>query len=317
MKKYIVREGDTMWSISKATGVRMNLLLAANPQISDPNRLSPGTVLVIPELHKKAQPAGTKAPTAPSEQVPPYFGFVWPHVVKAGETWASIARRYQTTVGQLKDLNPGYGDTPQPGQIVYVPGVAHPGTTAGGAGWTPQEGYPAPPMGEYPQPQGGMPGGYGMAPSAQGMPGQMMPDEMMPAPQEAAAMEPYPAEPGPLGPHTHYPYRGADVPHPMPGTTVVKPMAAGYWAFIPYHPQMFGLPMGTTAKGMPMESPSDWNGMWADDDSSSWAVEAPESWRAWRTPHEETRRHLALPNQTEGNANGDSDESGAAERSAD
>ena len=52
MKKYIVREGDTMWEISKATGVRLNLLMAANPQVKDPNQLRPGSLIVVPELGK-------------------------------------------------------------------------------------------------------------------------------------------------------------------------------------------------------------------------------------------------------------------------
>ncbi len=112
MKKYIVRDGDTMWTISKETGVRLNLLMAANPQVTDPNRLRPGNVIVIPELYKKtaAKPSGepSRPPTepAPAGAVPPYFGFVWPHVVKAGETWESIAAGYNASVAQLKELNP-------------------------------------------------------------------------------------------------------------------------------------------------------------------------------------------------------------------
>ena len=73
MKKYIVREGDTMWEISKATGVRLNLLLAANPQVTDPNQLQPGSLIVIPELGKdkltSQSTQGTQASSQPASAV--------------------------------------------------------------------------------------------------------------------------------------------------------------------------------------------------------------------------------------------------------
>jgi len=146
MKKYIVREGDTMWEISQATGVRLNLLLAANPQVQDPNQLQPGSLLVIPELGKQAtaghgatpqpfamphaQPPTVPSPMPPTKPVPSvtsqpqsapmgtanapqqvtghpaYFGFVWPHVVTSGETWDRIAAQYGVPVAQLQRMNP-------------------------------------------------------------------------------------------------------------------------------------------------------------------------------------------------------------------
>ncbi len=160
MKKYVVKKGDTMWSISRATGVRLNLLMAANPQITDPNRLQPGQVIYIPELEKPAMPpaaatppggplagqldgppsaapgpgpmpgAAYAAPEPAGNQVagsggemPPYFGFVWPHVVQPGETWEHIAQRYGVSVQQLRRLNPTLGRALQEGDIVYVPGL--------------------------------------------------------------------------------------------------------------------------------------------------------------------------------------------------
>ncbi|QSO46247.1 LysM peptidoglycan-binding domain-containing protein [Alicyclobacillus mengziensis] len=52
MKKYVVREGDTMWSIAEVNGIRPKLLMASNPQVRNPNQLKPGTVIIIPELTK-------------------------------------------------------------------------------------------------------------------------------------------------------------------------------------------------------------------------------------------------------------------------
>ena len=155
MKKYIVRDGDTMWNISKITGVRLNLLMAANPQVHDPNHLQPGSVLSIPELGKEATPSvGAAEPTAPGDGAQfggphahgiakaskamapgaahgqahggtaPYFGFVWPHVIQPGESWDTVAGMYNVPVDSLRRMNPRQSSSLQPGDVVYVPGTA-------------------------------------------------------------------------------------------------------------------------------------------------------------------------------------------------
>lgn len=45
---YTVKPGDTLSKIAKLNGVSMDQLLAANPQITDPNRISVGEVLTLP-----------------------------------------------------------------------------------------------------------------------------------------------------------------------------------------------------------------------------------------------------------------------------
>ena len=239
MKKYIVREGDTMWEISQATGVRLNLLLAANPQIHDPNQLQPGSLLVIPELGKQAgvgpganpQPfamphSQTPATPAPMPQPqsapmgmpqmapqdaghPAYFGFVWPHVVTPGETWDRIAAQYGVAVAQLRRMNPELSQRPlQAGQLVYVPS---PGTPPSAQGM-PTQGMPVP----------GMPAQGGMA-------------QVPLAPQVPQA----PAAPSEgVGPHTHNPYYRSSVkkpgahppypPAPMPYSAPSTSYSAAY-----------------------------------------------------------------------------------------
>ncbi len=45
---YIVQPGDTMYGIARRFGVSLQELIAANPQISDPSRLTPGQRISIP-----------------------------------------------------------------------------------------------------------------------------------------------------------------------------------------------------------------------------------------------------------------------------
>jgi spore coat assembly protein SafA len=45
---YTVRKGDTLWGIAKRYGVSLTALIAANPQIKNPNLIYPGDRVTIP-----------------------------------------------------------------------------------------------------------------------------------------------------------------------------------------------------------------------------------------------------------------------------
>ena len=45
---YLVCKGDTLWGIAKRYGVALTNLIAANPQIKNPNLIYPGETVVIP-----------------------------------------------------------------------------------------------------------------------------------------------------------------------------------------------------------------------------------------------------------------------------
>ena len=45
---YTVRKGDTLWGIAKRYGVTLTALIAANPQIKNPNLIYPGDRVRIP-----------------------------------------------------------------------------------------------------------------------------------------------------------------------------------------------------------------------------------------------------------------------------
>ena len=45
---YTVKKGDTLWGIAGKFGVALKELIAANPQIRNPNLIYPGDRVVIP-----------------------------------------------------------------------------------------------------------------------------------------------------------------------------------------------------------------------------------------------------------------------------
>ena len=45
---YTVRSGDTLWGIAKRYGVTLTALIAANPQIKNPNLIYPGDEVILP-----------------------------------------------------------------------------------------------------------------------------------------------------------------------------------------------------------------------------------------------------------------------------
>lgn len=50
MNYHIVQAGDSLWSISQAHGCSLQDLLAANPQISNPNNITVGSRINLPEM---------------------------------------------------------------------------------------------------------------------------------------------------------------------------------------------------------------------------------------------------------------------------
>lgn len=86
---HTVAFGDTLGTIAYQYGTSVSAISDANG-ISNPNRIFPGQVLVIPS----AQPGPAGASSTPRT-----------HTVRAGESLAVIAGRYGVTVQQLKDAN--------------------------------------------------------------------------------------------------------------------------------------------------------------------------------------------------------------------
>jgi len=100
---YIIRPGDTYFSIAQRFGIAVPALAAANPGV-DPDRLTVGQSICVP---------------APSPGPCPGGRF---YTVVAGDTLFSLARRFNTTENALIAANPGINpQNLQIGQVICIP----------------------------------------------------------------------------------------------------------------------------------------------------------------------------------------------------
>ena len=73
---YTVKSGDTLWDIARAHGVSLQSLIAANPQIANPDLIYPGQKINIPGGGNVNQPQGpngtgnTNGPSGPGQVTP-------------------------------------------------------------------------------------------------------------------------------------------------------------------------------------------------------------------------------------------------------
>jgi spore coat assembly protein SafA len=110
-KYYTVQSGDTMYFIAQRFGICLDQLIAANPQIKDPNLIFPGQVLCIPGDAVGPVPDGKPCP----------MGFSYK--VKPGDTLHSIADMFSVSVEQLLAANPQLKDPHYitPGHYICIP----------------------------------------------------------------------------------------------------------------------------------------------------------------------------------------------------
>jgi spore coat assembly protein SafA len=104
---YTVQPGDTMFNLAQRFGISLDALIAANPQVVDPDRIFVGQELCIPTVE---------------EAPPPCTGFLY--TVQPGDTMFEIARRFGVSLSDLIAANPQIPDPNRifPGQRICIPG---------------------------------------------------------------------------------------------------------------------------------------------------------------------------------------------------
>ena len=107
---YTVQSGDTLSGIAQNYGVSLDALLAANPQIENPNIIFRGQVLTIPQENGSV-------PEAPQETTAVQYTIV------SGDTLSGIAQNYGISLSTLLTANPQI-ENPNlifPGQELTIP----------------------------------------------------------------------------------------------------------------------------------------------------------------------------------------------------
>jgi len=109
--KIRIQPGDSLWKLARrhlGSGFRWNELLASNPNISDPNHIQPGALLVVPttDLRPRVQPSSITIGSGDSlwKLAASHFG--------SAAAWPCIAQANP----QLHDAN-----RLRPGQILILP----------------------------------------------------------------------------------------------------------------------------------------------------------------------------------------------------
>lgn len=114
-RQYTVKKGDTIKKISQRTGVPSSVILEAN-QIKG-SKLKAGRTILVPASLQRNTETATASSGQSASKSSSY------HMVKEGETYYSISRKYDTSVDTLCKVNNTSSGAPlKIGQKVYLPG---------------------------------------------------------------------------------------------------------------------------------------------------------------------------------------------------
>jgi spore coat assembly protein SafA len=117
---HTVQKGDSLWKISKAHGVSLEALIAANPQIPNPDKIDVGMKVMIPSGGMMPGPGASTSPPAPTPLPADLPG--------AGEVPGPAAAQEEKV--PASDMMPGGMNVgmpaPGPAPVMTTPPVAEP-----------------------------------------------------------------------------------------------------------------------------------------------------------------------------------------------
>lgn len=93
--RYLVKSGDTLSSIAREHGLRLDTLRRANPSLRG-NTLIAGSYLVIPDKNGRVADAQADSNSGSSEKT---------YTIKSGDTLGAVARKHGVSLQKLLDAN--------------------------------------------------------------------------------------------------------------------------------------------------------------------------------------------------------------------
>jgi len=102
--KHQVANGEWLWQIARCYGVDPAKVLQANPQYSNPAQISPDSTVTVPGIGSAGKIYGKPC--------------VGTHTVQTGETWATIAQKYNADATVLQKVN---SNTMTVGSVLLIP----------------------------------------------------------------------------------------------------------------------------------------------------------------------------------------------------
>ena len=122
---YTVQAGDSLWKIAKNYQIGLDALIAANPQLTNPNQISIGEIINVPELWQPPRPEPREESSAMLQEDMALNTVERPCIYTAheGETLESISHSFMIPLSRMLYYNLKYsrGESLPEGCRVILP----------------------------------------------------------------------------------------------------------------------------------------------------------------------------------------------------